>query len=472
MMSSEEMEYVQKLERTVAEQAELIAELKERIEELERRLHMNSSNSSVPPSQDGFKRPKNRSLRQPSGNKPGGQQGHKGSGLKLPHKADTIETCTPKECSNCPHASECVGHTVERRYKIEAEIELKVHEYDQMEYVCPLRDNSVIRGEFPKDITATKQYGNKLKALVIALNNEGAVSVNRIHDLLSALTSASVSTGFIHNTIKDFSASLDSPLEYIKGSLLASPILHGDETGLRANKALVWLHNASNNLFTYQDVSQKRGKAGIEEASVLPNYAGTLIHDCWRPYWTFIAVRHGICLAHILRELKGILDNWPEQRWAKWLIDLFCEMKRVKERLLAKGVEKASRYYLQKFKSEWDLYIFSGKLHNPITYAKDGVGEKRNKARCLVDRLEKYADAAWLFFRDFNVPFDNNQAERDVRPAKTKIKVSGCFRTLTGAKDFARIHSVLSTTKKHGQNIFTMILALLEGHEFAPLLGY
>ena len=430
MMTAEELKYVQKLEVTVAEQDKLISELKEHIAELERRLNMNSTNSSTPPSKDGFKRPKKRSLRQPSEKKPGGQAGHKGNGLSLPHDPDEVIICQPKECAGCPNASVCVGRKAERRYVIDAEVSLRVREYAQMEFSCPRRNGDNLYGEFPENITATKQYGNTLKALVVALNTEGAVSVKRTHDILCALTGVPVSTGFIHNTLRAFANGLEKPLEYIKGKLLNAPVLHADETGLRVDGSLAWLHSASNELYTYQGVSNRRGKQGIAEVGLLPLYTGTLIHDCWAAYWSLAAKCHGICLAHILRELNGIIENFTEHNWAEGLKTLLMEMKEAKDKLIAKGKTEASRYYIRKFKEDWDLWIWSGQHHNPIEEAEDTGRTKRNKARCLVDRLKKYEEAVWLFFRDFSVPFDNNQAERDVRPAKTKMKVSGSFVTV------------------------------------------
>lgn len=460
MMTKEERDYVQELKDTIADLQSVIARQAKRIAELERRLNMDSSNSSKPPSTDGFKRPKNRSLRKPSGKKPGGQKGHAGAGLSLPRDPDVVVKCRPNDCIGCPNADLCAGRRLERRYLVDAEVAVRMYAYDQMEFSCPKKGNETIRGEFPEGIRATKQYGNRLKALVVALNSEGAVSVQRIHDLLHALTSASVSTGFIQHTIQSFADSLDTPMEHIRKRLLEVTVVNGDETGTRTGQGMAWLHNASNHQFTYQAVSEKRGKEGIEEAGFFPEYKGISVHDCWAAYWAFPAERHGICLAHILRELQGVLDNDATQSWAKRLKGLLLEMKRVKERLLGKGKAEASRYYFRKFRKEWDVCIGSGKEQNPLPEKEPGKRSCRSKARCLVDRLEKYADEAWLFFRDFRVPFDNNQAERDVRPAKTKLKVCGCFRTIEGAQGYAKIRSVISTTKKHGLNVFHTILSL------------
>ena len=470
MMTQKEREYVQQLEQKIVELQAIIAKQAKRIAELERRLNMNSSNSSQPPSKDGFRPPKRQSSRKPSGKKPGGQEGHKGAGLGLPHEQpDTVSECRPKDCDGCPSADVCAGRKVERRYKIDAEVAVRVHAYDLMEYVCPKKGNETIRGEFPQDIRATKQYGSQIKALVVALSAEGAVSVKRIHDLLHALTSVPVSTGFIHDTIRSFADSLETSIDYIKRKLALSPVVHVDETGMRAGKdGIAWVHSASTGRYTYQTTSRKRGKDGMVEAGFLPGYTGILVHDCWRAYWLFPAERHGICLAHILRELQGIQDNDPSQKWAKWFMELLLEMKRVKERLQGRGAEAASRYYLRKFDEEWDIWVEAGKSDNPLEETETGKRGRRSRARCLVDRLEAYKNEALLFFRDFRVPFDNNQAERDVRPVKTKMKVSGCFRTEEGRNGYARINSVISTAKKHGLNVLHTIASLLDNPDVVP----
>ena len=207
MMTPEEQAYVRKLEET-------IVKLEARIAELERRLNMNSSNSSKPPSTDNPNQ-KKRSLRKPSGKKPGGQSGHKGTTLKLPCAPSKIIPCNPKECAGCALAGQCQGKCLESRYEIDAEITVVVRKYSQMEYLCP-KSNTCLRGNFPENITATKCYGPKIQALAIGMNTYCAVSVNKIHEFFMSVLKLPVSTGFIHNAVKKYAGKLDDAISSIK----------------------------------------------------------------------------------------------------------------------------------------------------------------------------------------------------------------------------------------------------------------
>ena len=458
MMTPEEQAYVHKLEDT-------IAKLEARIAELERRLNMDSSNSSKPPSMDKPNQ-KKRSLRKPSGRRPGGQNGHKGTTLKLPCAPSKTIPCTPEECKGCEFAGRCQGKCIENRYEIDAEIKVVVRKYSQMEYLCP-KSNTCLRGRFPDNITATKCYGPKIQALAIAMNTHCTVSINKVHAFFKSVFGLPVSTGFVHNAVKSYAGKLDDVIATIKSALFSEPVVHADETGLHTSGKTKWMHNVSTGRYTYQHVSEKRGQAGMNEGEFLQYYKGIVIHDCWRPYWKFQFEAHGLCCAHILRELQGVIDNNPKQEWADLMIWLLCKMKTTKEKLMDKGKTAASAYYCRLYKGYWDGLIFQGRQDNPITYTDTGT-YKRNIARRLVDRLDEFREEFCRFFWDFRVPFDNNQAERDVRHAKVKIKVSGCFRSLEGAKNFAKINSVLSTARKHGMNTVESIMATLTQESCIP----
>lgn len=386
MMALEERKYVQILEDIIARQKQTIDELIKiseaqatRIAELERRLNMNSSNSSKPPSSDGLKK-KSRSLRKPSGKKPGGQHGHKGTTLRLPCSPSETIQCKPEKCSSCDRSAQCQGKAIESRFVIDVQINPVVREFLQMAYRCPKADGWLL-GEFPSGVTATKQYGNALRALVVSLNTECAVSVNKIHNLLNSVLHLPVSTGFIHRAVTSFASKQDNTMHSIQSNFLQLPVVNADETGMRAEEETAWLHNVSTDQWTYQYASKKRGKAGMAEAGFLPEYKGIVVHDCWPSYWAFPVAGHGLCLAHILRELQGILDNTPEQEWARNITELLVRMKEVKEKLLSKGKTGASYYYRHLFLDEWHRQICAGKAQNPI--AEHEKRKKKNRARSL-----------------------------------------------------------------------------------------
>ena len=253
MMTPEEQAYVRKLEET-------IVKLEARIAELERRLNMNSSNSSKPPSTDKPNQ-KKRSLRKPSGKKPGGQSGHKGTTLKLPCAPSKIIPCNPKECAGCALAGQCQGKCLESRYEIDAEITVVVRKYSQMEYLCP-KSNSCLRGNFPENITATKCYGPKIQSLAIGMNIYCAVSVNKIHEFFMSVLKLPVSTGFIHNAVKKYVGKLDDAISSIKKPYILR-LSYMQMKQVYLSVETIWLHNVSTERYTYQHVSEKRGQDGM-----------------------------------------------------------------------------------------------------------------------------------------------------------------------------------------------------------------
>ncbi|WP_430883388.1 IS66 family transposase [Fusibacter sp. JL216-2] len=444
---------------TNAEQAETIKTLKES-------LNKNSNNSSKPPSSDGLKKPKPKSLRKPSGKSAGAQKGHKGNGLKLMKTPDETVQHFPKECNNCPFKKQCDACQVsETRYNIDIIIDTKVTAHQVMTCECSYRNNEVISGVFPESIKGRVQYGDNLKALAVTLNTAGMVGIKRTHDILSAVFNLPISTGTIHSMVTNVSEKLEDTVNLIRDKVKSLDLAHFDETGLRVDKKLHWVHNASNTHFTYLTVEEKRGSIGMDSSGILPEFKGIAIHDFWKPYFTYKNVDHGICNAHLLRELTGVIENYPEQIWAENMINLLLEMKNLKDTLKNDGYTTLSEYQLKYFNSKYDAIVEEAIKANPIPDKPKGKRgrHKKGKIRALIERFASHKGEVCLFINDFNVPFDNNQAERDVRMIKVKQKVSGTFRTKEGADTFVRIMSYLGTMAKHGINSYTAIKSALKG---------
>ena len=190
-----------------------------------------------------------------------------------------------------------------------------------------------------------------------------------------------------------------------------------------------------------------------------PEFKGTAMHDCWASYWNYPDIPHGICCTHLLRGLTGVGENHPEQKWATAFIDLLLEMKNVKEKAIEKGKGSLSYYHYHKFNQRYDELIEQARKENPlpkITKKKRGR-KKKEKIFALVERLANYKASVCLFIHNFMVPFDNNQAERDLRMIKVKTKVSGCFRTKEGTRDYLKIMSYVSMAHKQGYNAYKAI---------------
>ena len=447
---------------------ETVAELNQTIKELKEQLNKNSKNSSKPPSSDGLKKPAPKSLRKPSGKKAGAQEGHQGTHLEIVADPDETIKHMPSACEGCPHYEMCKGTAcvAEKRHVIDAVVTVNVTEHQALEIpICMLHGDNR-KGEFPSDIKATVQYGENLQALAVALNTVGAVSIKRTHEILSGVFDIPISTGTISNMVKRCADKLTDTVGKIKEKMIGAGLGHFNETGTRVDKKLWWVHNASNWEFTYLDISPKRGFAGMEQCGVLTEFQGIAVHDCWASYWNYPDIQHAVCCAHLLRELTGIDENHPEQKWASAFIDLLLEMKKVKDKAVEKGKDSLSYYYYHKFDKKYDGLIEQARKENPLqkTTEKKRGRKKKGKILALVERLANYKASVCLFIHNFSVPFDNNQAERDLRMIKVKTKVSGCFRSEDGAREYLKIMSYIGTAHKHGYNAYEAIKNAISGH--------
>lgn len=455
----------------VAQLTEKVDELTRLVRELQEKTNKNSKNSSKPPSSDGLKKPpvnKDHSLRQKSGRKAGAQEGHKGSSLSVLAKPDDIKYHMHSDCNSCPYHDKCLETACikETRHEIDSEMIVKVTAHEQVIVSdCPLHGGERA-GCFPTDIKATVQYGKNLQAMVTALNTVGAVSIIRIHELLSSIFDIQISTGTIKNIVTRCADSLTDTHEKIRQHMTTLALLHCDETGTRTEGKTWWVHNASDQDFTYLTIHRKRGQIGMDAAGVLPEFHGIIVHDCWGSYWKYPEVAHAICCAHLLRELKSVEENHPEQTWATKFKELLLAMKKVKEKALANEKEHVSYYYLHKFEKQYDEILKTAYEENPLPKdsAKKCGRKKKSKVLNLICRLDKYKEAVCLFLKNLRVPFDNNQAERDLRMIKVKTKVSGCFRSEKGAQEYLTIMSYIGTARKHGINAFTAIREALNGN--------
>jgi len=445
-----------------------IDELNLAIKVLTEKLGMNSRNSSKPPASDGLDKPAPKSLKQPSGKKVGGQAGHPGTHLNVTAEPDEIILYTPSVCLSCPNHDVCASRACvgETRQVIDAVVSVKVTAHQSLVLDCPL-NGMPQKGEFPDDIKATVQYGGNLQALAVALNTIGAVSVNRTHEILSSVFSIPLSTGTVSNMVSRCANGLTGMVEFIFRKLAAARIGHFDETGTRVDGKTMWVHNASNSEYTYLTINEKRGQEGMDAAGVLPIFAGTAIHDCWGPYWKYTNCLHGLCCAHLLRELIGVEDNHPEQTWATAFKELLLDMKAAKEKAIERGDNQLSSLHLSFYDILYDQIVAIGYQENPIPEPNPGKKKrgrvKKGKVRALLERLDIHKASVCLFIYDFDVPFDNNLAERDQRMVKTKTKVSGCFRSKDGARDYLKIMSYVGTAKKQGINPYEAIRQAIIG---------
>lgn len=440
----------------------------EEIARLKEQLGKNSKNSSKPPSSDGYKKPNPKSSRTKSGKKPGAQNGHQGKHLSIPDCDKKYEYHMPSCCSGCPHTEECRthGNVCASRHVIDAKVEITDTEHQQIKIrKCPLYGFTNIKGSFPEEITAPVQYGENLQAFVVALNTYGAVSAIRTHDILSGVFSIPMSVGTITSFVSDCAQKLKNTIPWIREQVAASPLIHCDETGGRVDGKLHWIHFYGNALFSLLTRSAWRGTKGINDVGVLPGYTGIAIHDCYASYWKYEEARHGICNAHILRELTGITENYPEQVWATAFRDLLLRMKKAVDKAHEKGKASLSYYYRHMFSRQYDDIIREGLKANPVPEAPGNKRGRKKKGavRALLERLEAHKASVCLFVTDLTVPFDNNLAERGLRMTKAKYKIAGCFRTSEGCQDYLDIMSYIDSARKHGKSAYQAIMLAIKG---------
>lgn len=433
----------------------VIPELVHRIEELEAQLKQNSQNSHRPPSSDGPK--KKPALPKKKKGKRGGQLGHQGKTLEMVDAADYVESSEPEQCKCGYDLSSVRKYIKERRQVFDLPpAQLEVTEYQALACICP-KCHAESSGTFPEGVKARAQYGNRVKALVTLLNNDCQIAYSKIRRFFADVFGYAINESTQISANKKCYDGLSETEMAIKSYLLASPTNHYDETGVRINGSNHWLHGCSNGLYTYLFPHLKRGKDAINsEYSLLPQYKGWAIHDCWRTYFKFTDCRHAVCGAHLLRELHALIEQ--KSSWAESMHDLL---------MYAYNQSNEGKTKVKKFKTiskQYDRICQTAYQEEPPpAYRFKGKKPKQTKGRNLLNRLVEYKSAV-LAFAEFDlVPFTNNQAERDIRPAKTKLKIAGSFRTFTGAQHYARIQGFISTARKNQLNVFNELVATFSG---------
>jgi transposase len=446
-----------------------IIELAKRIAELEGRLSQNSSNSSKPPASDGYTKPSPKSSRKKSGKKPGGQAKHKGHGKSMADMVTETEVITPESCPCCGESLENVtGRKTATHYVTEMPpITVTVTEYVREEKTCPTCGKKISM-EFPYEAGASQQYGPNLKAFIVLLAETGMVAMNRVVEILQAVTGMEISCGTVANTIEKCAKNLAEPVKSIKEAVTGAKVGHFDETGMRSQGRLKWLHTACTGRLTYLEMKDKRGKEAMDEIGILKDFKGTAVHDCFSSYRNYGCV-HSLCNAHLLREL-AFIDQTTGQRWAKEMIELLLEIKNAVDVMRMEKKAFMPKGELSKYMERYNKLVKEGIKKNPKQSKPSGRRgrAKQTKARLLLIRLHEHKDDYLRFAIDFNCSFDNNQAERDIRMAKVKQKVSGCFRSDSGDKSFAAIYSFIQTLKKNGVTVFGELVKVFKGDYSFP----
>jgi transposase len=431
-----------------------------RISELEAQLKANSSNSSKPPSSDGLP-----AFPRKKGGRRGGKPGHKGNTLKMVEKPDYEQLHAPQvticSCGHCLRDIEVNPSDTKRQVFDLPPRLLEVTEHRIGVKHCPGCGKSH-SGQFPSTVSAPTQYGIRVRALISLLNVEQSLPVGRISELFCALTGYGLNQATIVEAVNRVAIDLEVDTELIKQQILASPVAHADETGARIAGKLHWGHNLVTELYTYFFVHEKRGKKALESCeSITTEFPYTLIHDCWASYFSLNCDSHGLCGAHLLRELRNLSDN-HQRKWSSKMHDLLLYAYHFSQN--GTGTLPVSK--LKVVRSQYAKILAEAEQEEPPPIINKRGKPKKSKGRNLMDRLSLYEEYVLNFAAIEHIPFTNNLAERDIRPWKTKLKVSGCFRTLDGARQYARIKGFCSTVKKHGLSVYDQLVRAVEGRSF------
>ena len=439
-------------------------ELTLRLAELEAKINKNSSNSSKPPSSDGLKKIKN--SREKSNNHTGGQLGHKGRTLEKIENPDEVIDLRIKICDCGCDLSNIEGKLQTKQVIEIPQIKLKVTELQGNEVECP-DCHKIHITKFPTNVTQPVQYGENLQGLMVYLTQYQFLPLARASELIRDLVGHTISEGTLVNVNNRLFKNLEKVENTIKDQIIASPVVHFDETGVRCSGKTNWLHNASTDKLTHYGVHKKRGMEATIEIGILPEFEGTAVHDHWMSYYSFDKCTHAECNAHNIRNLKGAYENY-KHAWAKDMAGLLIEIKKHVEALKSIGQNKMSTEEISKYQIEYKKIIAKGKEENPIQISEKAGSHAKNDAERLLVRLEKYDIETLSYMYDFAIPFDNNLAERDLRMTKLRQKISGCFRGEGSPDVFCRIRGYISTCRKNGQNVMESLVKAVKGDPYIP----
>jgi len=461
ILAPEILDLIDALRREIVILREENAALREEIADLRRRLDKDSSNSSKPPSSDGMSKPPRvaGSTRGKSGKTSGGQVGHKGGTLKQVACPDFVVRHEAQACRHClAGLTAAMATGIEKRQVFDLpEPRLEVTEHQASIYRCQ-HCRGQTKAAFPEGVASPAQYGPRVKATAVYLNVQQLIPEDRVAQAMNDLFGAGLLCPASLVAWSERMADQLAPVaDQIAALVAGAPVRHLDETGFRIGGKGQWLHTASTDALTSYRMSARRG------ATPQGFKGGVIVHDHFKPYYRLPHVAHALCNAHHLRELKGLIE-FDKEQWAEQMRDLLLEANQAVRRAAALKESALPTPVLRGVLKRYNAIVKRGfafhREQKPLARQPGARGRAPHRPGYnLLMRLHKFKRDVLRFLYNFAVPFTNNQAEQDLRMMKVKMKISGGFRTMAGARTFARLRAVISTARKQGWNILQTLLA-------------
>ncbi len=387
---------------------------------------------------------------------------------------DEVVEHRPAVCVQCqtPLAD---GEVVlrERRqvHELPPVVRLRVREHQALHVRCPACAQLNV-GAFPADVPSRAQYGSRVRALAVYLVEQQHLPLGRVQQLLADLLGMRLARGTLVGWVQQAARVLEPVERQIKAALCQAPVLHHDETGVRRAGQLAWAHVTSTSRLTHYAIHTKRGHEAMDAIGILPTYRGVSVHDGWDSYGVYTACRHALCNVHHLRELTFLEEEY-QQGWASDLKALLREMKAATDRARTGGQRHLAPEVYADFLERYQALLKAGLAANPPPPDEERRPGQRGRlaqtpARNLLERLLLQQHEVLAFLDDLAIPFDNNQAERDLRDLKVQQKVSGCFRSEWGADAYATIRGYLATLRKQGQALLAALDTVFAGQPLYP----
>ncbi len=436
------------------EAAAALAAAQGRVSELERRLLTNSGNSHKPPSSDGFSKPAPK-RKASSGRRPGGQPGHKGTTMSLVETPDRVEHHHPGSCAGCGAslAGAASEGYVRRQVADIPPVALETVEHRVHRAVCP-GCGAVSAGRFPEGVKAPAQYGPGVRSTVRYLSAARMIPRRRLAGTMRDLFGASLSPGTVSALLDSGAGKFSGFAGHVGAAAARAAVKHMDETGVRVDGKLRWIHVVCTELLSFFRLGESRGDAAMAAT-------GIAVHDFWKPCWNIAGVSHAHCIPHILRELEA-LTEFHGEAWSAEMSKLLQSAVH-EDNEAARAGKPLSAEAADRIEKEYDRIVADAVAWHealpPLAGGKRRGRRKKRKGLNLVLRLRDHRAGVLMFTRNPAVPATNNQAERDLRMLKAYLKISGCYRSERGARNHAVLRTLIETARKQGRPVLDALRA-------------